>query len=539
MARLSKTVLIGLDGATFTVLDPLMREGVMPRLRDFVGSAARAELISTPNPLTPPAWTSLVTGRTPGHHGIFDFVRASQGEQGLYFTLNASYDIRCETIWSIVGRKGGRIASLNFPVSAPPMKVNGVIVPGFVPWRHLRRSVHPEGFYEEIKALPGFDARELSMDMVEELKAIQWIPDEEYESWITHHTRREGQWARIALHLLGRGDVDLLGVLFDGADKLQHLCWRYVDPAFASSDETERDRAIRGWCMDYFRTLDGHIGRILDAAGAEARVIFASDHGFGATQEVFYANVWLEREGYLRWTEAAPVDDGTRVARDRIKSHVEGIDWNATKAFALTPSSNGIWIRRAGEGGPEAGAGVTGEQYEPFRAELAGRLRRAIHPVTGGPLVRKVMTREEAFPGDSAARAPDLTLVLNDFGFISVLNADTLVRGRSEPAGTHRPEGIFIAGGPGIVAGSRMDPLEIIDVAPALLHGLGMEIPVDFEGRVPEECYDPEWAGSHPVRAGEATLPPGRAQSSEEPGAMSEEDQARVMARLQALGYIE
>ena len=86
------------------------------------------------------------------------------------------------------------------------------------------------------------------MDMVEELKAIQWIPDEEYESWITHHTRREGQWARLAVHLLKEDRVDLLGVLFDGADKLQHLCWRFVDPAFADSDETERDRAIRGWC---------------------------------------------------------------------------------------------------------------------------------------------------------------------------------------------------------------------------------------------------------------------------------------------------
>ena len=46
------------------------------------------------------------------------------------------------------------------------MKVNGVVVPGFVPWRHLRRSVHPPEFYEEMKGLPGFDAKELSMEAI-------------------------------------------------------------------------------------------------------------------------------------------------------------------------------------------------------------------------------------------------------------------------------------------------------------------------------------------------------------------------------------
>lgn len=539
MARLERTILIGLDGATFDVLDPLMARGIMPRLAAFVAGGARADLISTPNPLTPPAWTSLVTGRTPGHHGIFDFVRAEEGEGGLYFTLNASYDVRCETIWSVVSRKGGRVASLNFPVSAPPLPVEGIVVPGFVPWRHMRRSVHPRGFYDEMKALPGFDVRELSMDMVEELKSIQWIPDEDYEGWIRQHTQREGQWARIALHVLGNHDVDLLAVLFDGADKLQHLCWKYVDPALASASPGPRESLLREWCLDYFRTLDGHIGRILDAAGPAARVFFASDHGFGATSEIFYVNRWLEEQGFLRWNADAPVDDGTHVARDRIKSHVEGIDWHHTTAFALTPSSNGIFIRRESR---RYSAGVPEERYASFRGELTRRLLAAAHPGTGRPLIRKVMTREEAFPGSEAGRAPDLTLVLGDYGFVSVLRSGGIVRERPEPAGTHRPEGIFLAGGPGIREGHEMEPLSIVDVAPALMHSLGFAVPSDWEGRVPIEYCEPAWAGRHPVRAGEATLPPGRADSGA-PGMdaedMNEADEAVVMARLQALGYLE
>ena len=77
-----RTLFIGLDGATFTVLDDLTRpsEGgpVMPFLARIFAGGSRAKLRSTPNPLTPPAWVSLMTGRGPGHHGVFDFIRAEE-----------------------------------------------------------------------------------------------------------------------------------------------------------------------------------------------------------------------------------------------------------------------------------------------------------------------------------------------------------------------------------------------------------------------------------------------------------------------------
>ena len=71
----ARVVFIGLDGATFSILDPLMQDGTMPFLAKFTVKGVRAVLHSTPHPLTPPAWTSMVTGRSPGEHGIFDFVK--------------------------------------------------------------------------------------------------------------------------------------------------------------------------------------------------------------------------------------------------------------------------------------------------------------------------------------------------------------------------------------------------------------------------------------------------------------------------------
>ena len=110
------TLLLGLDGATFTILDSLMESGTMPFLKGLVDRGVRAELLSTSNPLTPPAWTSLMTGRSPGHHGVIDFIWAEQRQTDHYFTLYNFRDIQCETIWSLVSRQQGTVCSLNYPI---------------------------------------------------------------------------------------------------------------------------------------------------------------------------------------------------------------------------------------------------------------------------------------------------------------------------------------------------------------------------------------------------------------------------------------
>jgi predicted AlkP superfamily phosphohydrolase/phosphomutase len=108
----TRTVLIGLDGATFSTLDPLMQAAVMPFLESFVTSGVRAPLRSVIPALTPPAWTSLVTGRSPGQHGIFDFFRKESPHSHRLSLLN-SRDVGSETLWSLVNRQGLRATVLN------------------------------------------------------------------------------------------------------------------------------------------------------------------------------------------------------------------------------------------------------------------------------------------------------------------------------------------------------------------------------------------------------------------------------------------
>jgi predicted AlkP superfamily phosphohydrolase/phosphomutase len=289
---------------------------------------------------------------------------------------------------------------------------------------------------------------------------------------------------------------------------------------------------VRERCLEYFLQLDGFIAEIVAMAGPESRVLIASDHGFGPTTEVFHVNAWLHERGYLAWSEGAAAEDGTRLAAPRLKTHASMLDWPRTTAYAVTPSGNGIVIRVAGQG--RAG-GIAPETYGSFRQRLAEELLEYRDPENGRPVVTRVRTREEAYPGDGAHAAPDLLLTLRDGGFVSVLDADRPVLQRPVPSGTHRPEGILLCRGPGIRVGASIDPVSIVDVAPTLLHSLGLAVPADLDGEVAKDIFEPEWLAAHPIRTTTALEPEREAAcDGDEPF-----DDTPVLERLRALGYIE
>ena len=112
------------------------------------------------------------------------------------------------------------------------------------------------------------------------------------------------------------------------------------------------------------------------------------------------------------------------------------------------------------------------------------------------------MRREEAFPGPAMVDAPDLTLMLNDFGFVSVRDKTPVVAARAYPAGTHHPDGIFIAAGPGIANDASRQLVQLIDVPSMLMHSLGLPVPADFEGTVPRHLLTGRRLGRAPAALG-------------------------------------
>ena len=471
----------------------------------------------------------MITGRSPIAHGIYDFLRpAFLPDGGVFLKINDFRDNHCETIWSIANRHKRRATSLNFYGMAPPPPIDGYVISGFIPWRHLKQATHPKALYDEVRALPNFDFRLLGMDIAEEKKCVQGLHQGEHEPWIELQNVRDGAWAELTCYLMNKDRTELTAVVLDGPDKLQHLFWRFVDPALGEKHPSDWHKHIQELSIGFYRGLDRNLKKMFDAAGPDTDILITSDHGFGPTTEIFYVNEWLSRNGYLQWSNVAKDDSVGQLTAEKLKDHLGMVDWKKTLAFSPTPSSNAIFIKQD----KGSSIGVKQDDYLAFVLKLQRQLLDIRDPADGQPIV--VGADLNKLRGSSFVEpCPDITLRLRDGGLVSILKSNEVLVQRPSPDGTHRPAGIFIGHGPSFRKGARLDALDLLDVSPLILALLGIPVPSDMEGRVPTEAL----VGDHEVRKGEATSAP-IADTSDRPEPTQEEREA-LMSQLKLLGYMD
>lgn len=530
---MNKVLMIGLDGATFSLLNPLMDEGVMPFLKQFLAQGVHGNLMSTQNPLTPPAWISMITGRSPDVHGVYDFTRPEFTNGSVYVKVTDSRDIRCETVWSMASRQGKRVTALNFYGMAPAFPVEGYLMSGFITWKHLRRATYPPSFFDTLKDLPSFDYKHLSQNLTEERKYVQSVGKEDYyEDWIDWQSKRTDAWATVLCYLMKNDPTDLTAIVLDGPDKLQHFCWRYLDPQLIENYSSPEEVRLRQLCLDYYRELDKTIEHIVSLADPSTNVVFTSDHGFGATTEVVYINEWLSQNGYLTWGQEIKDDPTIKLSGDGRQPRA--IDWNNTLAFCHAPSSNAIYVNQS----HEVVQKWETADYVKFCTKIRQQLLDFRNPDDGGQVFTSVELNKARIEGMSCLEhSPDIVLQIRDGGFVSVLKSPKVVFPREKPDGTHRPDGIFIARGPDIKVGQKIEPLSILDITSLMLYLLDLPIPTDLEGRVPTEILIADSLNGHSVEYQSVTQ--ASFAESEKRDEISEEEKEALMDQLKLLGYMD
>jgi predicted AlkP superfamily phosphohydrolase/phosphomutase len=212
----------------------------------------------------------------------------------------------------------------------------------------------------------------------------------------------------------------------------------------------------------------------------------------------------------------------------------DAVDWTRTKAFFSAVPVQGITICRAGPGRPHA---VRDEaEYAQVRQTLRDGLK-ALRAPDGEPVMDRVWDREELYEGPYLAWAPDLVFVARDYSCLGrpVLGARRWFRdSTADPNGFHRMQGVWLAHGPGIAPGARIDGARIADVTPTLMHAMGLPIPDDMDGGVLEGCFEQGWRRAHPVRFCEA-------KRWEQADAFSHDaaDIEALTERLRGLGYVD
>ena len=525
-AATGRVALVGLDGATFTVLDPMLES--LPNLSRLMASGVRAPMASTLHPLSPPAWTSIITGRPPGEHGVFDFVSVDHSQGPPAYTLITSADLRVPSVFELVSEAGGSVTALNFPAMFPVPHVNGHVVPGYVPWSYLPRATWPRGLFKELRNEAGVRPRSLAVDWELERTAIQGLPEDDLAQWVELHVEREVEWFRIVRHLMARHPTDLTAVVFDGGDRIMHLCGHLLrgDP----DDLGPGGRRVRELVHRYYQLVDGFIGQIEPMLGDDGTLLVVSDHGScQAGDRVFFANTWLAEQGLLTWAPGVPTCAAGRLALEGNTEVGTLFDWDRTQAAALTSSSNAIVVHRSRTPGD---GGVPAEEHDAFCDRLADGLLAITDPVTHEPVVARVHRGTRAFPGPFAGEAPDLTLELHHPGFLSVLRGEQVTGPRTTPHGTHHPMGIFVGHGaafpPSLVT---PDGLSVVDVAPTVLRLLGLAVP----GSMPGTAVGDDTVLPAATRSGDGVVLTRRRTTQ----SLDTAAEAEVLERLRMLGYLE
>src|SRR5260370_25764040 len=118
-----KIIIIGLDSATWDLIKPWAAQGLLPNLSQLAEKGVSGELESAIPPLTPPAWTSFMTGQNPGKHGIFHFLEKQPGAYAMRYSNAGSR--RAPTLWRMLSGAGHTVGVINVPFTSPPQPVNG------------------------------------------------------------------------------------------------------------------------------------------------------------------------------------------------------------------------------------------------------------------------------------------------------------------------------------------------------------------------------------------------------------------------------
>lgn len=483
-----KSLVIGLDGATFNVLQPLLDEGRLPNIQSLIDGGVSGTLESTIPPATYPAWKCYSTGQHPTELEFHSFLDFSAGELEPATTDAAE-------IWDYLSLQDELGVSINMPTTYPAKSINGILTSGYVIGGE--NWMYPPQLKEWIKSQ--FDYRpEVTFPVHTELLAED-----------TEFARREIRSIMksrfdMAEFVAQELDPEFLQVTMYYTDTYQHFFW----------NDEEVLHEMWEW-------VDARIGRLLDVIPDDVNVFVISDHGFHELENgIFYINRWLIENGYLDIETTtqyslfsrlglstkrlhsllsklhlmelarAVIPESTRrqVPNPRgevaVDQFLDRVDWDTSSAFFY----GNIFLNDT----------LSDEEYETTRQQLIDELSEIQSPKTGEKILEGVYRPEDIYNTTRAHpktsdKIPDLLILPAENSFVSPAyteenwNFDDL-EGRWS---VHARDGIFIASGPDIRSGKAAN-LEIFDVMPTILHSMDYSVSPKIDGTVRVDIFKEE-----------------------------------------------
>lgn len=491
MANSGRVIIIGLDGGTWKVIEPLARKGVLPAFHDLMERGAWGVLKSTYPPVSCPAWFTFATGVDPGRLGMYNFWTLDPLEYRTKYHTYAGVDY--PDFWDLMSENGFSCGIINNPMVYAKRRIKGFIVPGFaVPLPAF--TPYPEELKEELDKAT--DTYEL------DLYGHYLIDDQRlFESGLRVMEKR---WKAFR-YLLTHHRTDLfLGVVTE-TDRIFHRFFRELEAN--GGEASGRDKML----VDFMVEVDRGLAGIVELLQPDDLLMIMSDHGFEEKSEAFHVNQLLKEAGFLSLKK--PRTGGRMILSQRgmaamlskvglmdwAKRHVPRkfiklfpmgplkdrdfflndlidmgeVDWEKTRALFLDGFHVNTTDRPLGR--------VPRLEVPSLLGEMVDIIRQACRE-GGDPIIPLFIDPSETYLDGTALDAPEMMLDFDGPVYVSSTVRDGRSLRESPVLPNHHPDGIFLMMHSGIKPG-RLEDVDLIDLAPTILSLFGLAPGPEMHGK--------------------------------------------------------
>jgi predicted AlkP superfamily phosphohydrolase/phosphomutase len=258
-----KLMVIGLDAATYDLIEPWVQQGLLPTFASLMSTGAYGPLKSVPNLNSASAWSSFATGQNPGKHGIFWFYERQTNSYE--FRYHRGTDNTEPRFWEIFSNAGRSVAILNVPLSYPAAPLNGIMITGMLtPSTTAAGFTYPDTLRREIASIvPEY---QIESDIVVLARSGRW--DQAIQSLEKVAMAR----VRLAEYLLQRNSWDLFVTVFTALDRVQHVFWRHMSPNHPGYDPDISPR-YQNTVLEFYQLLDQAIDKLLQHCDKDTYVV--------------------------------------------------------------------------------------------------------------------------------------------------------------------------------------------------------------------------------------------------------------------------
>lgn len=477
------TIVIGLDGAHWELLNPWLNKGLLPNINKLRQEGVWGNLQSCLPPVTSPNWQCYATGKNPGKLGVYwwEIVDVANRE----IRSPQSLDFHSSVLWDYLASAGHSTYVINMPTMYPPKGAAEAIIAGGPDAEDTDYTI-PAELESELRDRFGYRVHP-------EYKIRDASGTD--EATVRSHLDIIESRFDVAEWLLDSEDPEFLHVTTFYLNVLQHYYW--------NGEPTKR-----AW-----KRIDNRIGDLMDA---DHDLLLMSDHGATDIEWEVNLNRWLQEEGYLS------LDDGasgtlarlgvTRELATRLLDVVPFrkavLDLVPSSVKSSVPNEDGT-LPKSTKGDlvnwkhSKALASGQGPIYllvddEDERKSLAKELTDkiiALRDPSGNPVFEEVHRGDELYHGPYMELAPELVAEQRSgYHVPGKISGDSVFARPQKWSGENKKTGLFAVWGRDVADGGPFDgsdgePLSILDLMPTVLHWLGEPVPEDVDGDVRRDVF--------------------------------------------------